>query len=332
MERELWPLLYHELRKTANDFSQKYVQIPGWVLVAVSLWAALHDRPVAWACKPPNWATTGLRPWKLPSPSTMSRRAYSVGVGLLWHALQERLRSLGPSPALIALLDGKPLPVGGYTKDPDAAYGRAAGMMAKGYKLHAAWSNGALPDEWEVTSLKVGETTVAGEMLGRLRARGGGGYLLADGNYDSSKLFDEAGEAGYQLVVPTGHANAGKGHHYQSPRRLRCIDLMRRDCGKSEFGPTLYGMRTGIERRFGNATSFGGGLGPLPAWVRRLHRVRIWVWAKLLINAARILEKQGLTSSLQYVVKGRGSRRRILSVHFSLSCLAPPPLYNVLQG
>lgn len=34
MGRELWPLLYHELRETANDFRQKYVQIPGRVLVA----------------------------------------------------------------------------------------------------------------------------------------------------------------------------------------------------------------------------------------------------------------------------------------------------------
>lgn len=289
MERELWPLLYRELREAANDFRQKYVQIPGWVLVAVSLWAALHDRPVAWACDGRNWGTTSLRPWKLPSPSTMSRRAYSVGVGLLWRALQERLRALGPSPALVAMLDGKPLPVGGYTKDPDAAYGRGAGLMAKGYKLHTVWPDGPLPDEWEVTSLKVGETTVAGGMLGRLRDRGGGGYLLADGNYDSSPLFDQAADAGYQLVVPMG-ANAGGGHGYLSPWRLRCIERMR-GRARTDFGPSLYAMRTGIERKFGNATSFAGGLGPLPAWARRQHRVRIWVWAKLLINAARILKK-----------------------------------------
>lgn len=288
MERELWPLLYHELREAANDFRQKYVQIPGWVLVAVSLWAALHDRPVAWACDGRNWGTTSLRPQKLPSPSTMSRRAYSVGVGLLWRALQERLRRLGPPPALVAMLDGKPLPVGGYTKDPDAAYGRGAGMMAKGYELHAVWSNGPLPDEWEVTSLRVGETTAAGGMLGRLRERGGG-YLLADGNYDSSPLFDRAAEAGYQLVVPMG-ANAGGGHGYQSLWRLRCVERMR-GRARSDFGPSLYRMRTGIERRFGNATAFAGGMGPLPAWTRRLHRVRIWVWAELLINAARMLIK-----------------------------------------
>jgi hypothetical protein len=296
MERELWPLLYHELRATATGFSQKYVQIPAWVLLAVSLWAALHDRPIGWACDARNWSTTPLRPGKLPSPSTMSRRAYGVGVGLLWRALEERLRCQGRPLALIAFLDGKPLPVGGYTKDADAAYGYGAGLMAKGYKLHAIWSNRPLPEAWEVTSLKVSEKTKAETLLSQLH---GGGYLLADGNYDSSKLFDLAWEGGWQLVVPVNHPNAGKGRHYQSPHRLRCIDLMRACPGKADFGPSLYGRRTAIERSFGNATMFAGGLGPLPAWTRRLHRVRVWVWAKLLINAVRILKKQGLTSSLQ---------------------------------
>jgi hypothetical protein len=76
--------------------------------------------------------------------------------------------------------------------------------------------------------------------------------------------------------------NPGSGKHYQSPHRLHSIDVMRRDSGRS-----LYKVRTRMERSFGNATSFGGGLGPLPAWVRGLERVRTWVWAKLLINAVR---------------------------------------------
>jgi hypothetical protein len=295
MERELWPLLYHHLRTCANDFRQKYVQIPAWVLVAVSLWAALHDRTIAWACDHRHWSTTSLRPRHLPSPSTMSRRAYSTGVGLLWHALEQRLRTL-QEPRLMAFVDGKPLPVGGYTKDHDAGYGRGAGVMAKGYKLHTIWSSGALPEAWDVASLAVSEKAVAPGLLTQVT---GGGYLLADGNYDASTLFDLAFAAGYQLVVPINHPNAGQGHHYQSPQRLRCIELLRSGPEKSGFGARLYQARTAIERSFGNATVFAGGLGPLPAWVRGLRRVRIWVWAKLLINAVRILKKQGLTASLQ---------------------------------
>jgi hypothetical protein len=61
---------------------------------------------------------------------------------------------------------------------------------------------------------------------------------------------------------------------------------------KTTFGACWYKSRIGIEESYGNATSFGGGLGPQPAWVRDLARVRTWVWAKLLINAARILKNR----------------------------------------
>src|SRR5438874_1236892 len=77
--RTLAPL-YHLLRDVAKDFRQKYVQYQPWVLVAVMLWAALHDRPVSWACQQRHWSTTTLKPRRLPSPATMSRRIDSVGV------------------------------------------------------------------------------------------------------------------------------------------------------------------------------------------------------------------------------------------------------------
>ena len=59
----------------------------------------------------------------------------------------------------------------------------------------------------------------------------------------------------------------------------------------------------------GRANHFGGGLGPLPAWVRGQDRVRTWVWAKLLINGIRILKRQGLTHSLAKCCE-RGNEER----------------------
>jgi len=283
MERELWPPLYHLLRDVAKDFRQKYVQYQPWVLVAVLLWAALHDRPVSWACQRRHWSTTTLKPRRLPSPATMSRRIDSVGVGLLWRALEQRLRDSGP-PALVAFVDGKPLPIGGNGKDPDARFGRGAGATANGYKLHAIWSTRPVPQAWDVRPLDANEKALARELVGQL---GYGGYLLGDGNYDASYVYDAAFARGYQLVAPYRKAQKpGSGKHYQSPHRLRSIDIIR-----SDFGQALYRARSAIERSFGNATSFGGGLGPLPAWVRGQARVRTWVWAKLLINAVRILMK-----------------------------------------
>lgn len=282
MERELWPVLYRTVCDVARGFHQKYVHIPGWVLIVIMLWAALHDRPVSWACCSRNWATTQLRPLRFPSNATMSRRVDRVGVGLLWRAIEERLRAEAAThPALVAFLDAKPLPVSGVSKDPDARYGRAAGGKAKGYKLHTIWSARPLPEAWEVTPMNTQERIVARRLFQQLHS---GGYLLADGNYDSNPLFDLAWEHGYQLVtaLPRGQP----GHVRQSPQRLRSIAMM-----KQRFGKELYRKRIRIEEAYGNATAFGGGLAPLPAWVRGLERVHTWVWAKLLINAVRILNK-----------------------------------------
>ena len=176
MGRELWPVLYRLLRQTATDFHQKYVQHQPWTLVAVALWAALHDRPLSWACRAHNWTTTRLRPSRLPSPATLSRRLSSVGVGLLWRALEQRIRDAG-EPRLLSFIDGKPLTVSGVSGDPDAGYGRGAGEMSKGDKLHAVWSCRAVPEAWEVAPINVGETTVARRPLPQLSH---GGYLPAD--------------------------------------------------------------------------------------------------------------------------------------------------------
>jgi Transposase DDE domain len=286
MERELWPILYHYLQETAKEVHQKYKQIQPWVLAATLLWAALHDRPVCWACNPAHWSTTRLRPLQLPSQATMSRRVDGVALGVFWRALEQRLQGSG-SPALVAFLDGKPLPVGGNSKDPDARWGRGAGSVVKGYKLHAVWSTRRLPEAWEVTPLNVAEKEVGWRLIAQLHS---GGYLLADGEYDASYLYDQAYAYGYQLVAPFRKAkNPGCGKHYQSPQRLRSIELLHHD-----FGKQLYKVRTQIERSFGNATSCGGGLAPLPAWVRGLARVRTWVWSKMLINAVRILNHKDL--------------------------------------
>ncbi len=74
------------------------------------------------------------------------------------------------------------------------------------------------------------------------------------------------------------------GHRRQSPGRLRSIQLL-----DAALGRTLYNQRNSIERRFGAWVSLGGGLGPLPAWVRRFHGVRSWVQAKILLIGARWL-------------------------------------------
>src|SRR5262245_7661730 len=121
MERELWPPLYRLLLEVAATVRQKDVTYQPGILVAVLPWAALHDRPVCWACDERNWDTR-LRPCALPSPATMSRRLGDLAVGLILRALEDRLREARPL-GLVQAIDGKPLPVGGLSHDPDARCG-----------------------------------------------------------------------------------------------------------------------------------------------------------------------------------------------------------------
>jgi hypothetical protein len=287
MECELWDRLYALVWETAKECRRPRAQFSDAVIVLVFLWAALHDRPVTWACEVKNWIGTRQRPLQLPSDSTMSRRLETSSM----HAFQSALaiRSRGTLDwELIELIDGKSLTVGGCSKDPDATWGRAAGGMARGYKLHSIWSNHPFPDAWDVWPLNVNEVRVAQDLVPQLA---GSGYILADTQYDSSRLHDLCSSHHYQLVAPGKRTATGRGHAYQSPHRRHALEMLRRN-----FGRKLFVIRRGIERLFGNFTSFGGGLAPLPAWVRRPHRVKRWVWAKLLINAARIQLNQRLTA------------------------------------
>jgi hypothetical protein len=279
MERELWPRIYHDLRAVARATHHKGVHHHPWVIAAVLLWAALHDRPVNWACDPLNWATTRLRPAELPSAATVSRRARATAFAVFLNCLSARLKGDGRSSWEV-VIDGKPLPVGRCSKDPDAK----GTPFGRGYKLHLLLGSGAWPEAWEVTCLREYEGAVARRLFPQLS---GWGVVLADGNYEASELYDAAAAAGYLLLARPEPGDNGRGHRYQSPYRAWALRWF-----ADGLGWALYRHRTGIERAFGNAGAFAGGLGPLPNWVRRLGRVRRWVWCKLVINAHRILRNR----------------------------------------
>jgi len=289
MERELWPRLYRIVREVDASIRQKSVRYQPGIILAVYSWAVLHDRPTSWACDPRNWGDA-TRPGWLPSPATMSRRLRSLAVAACLRAVEARLRGAGP-PDLVRVIDGKPLVVGGLSHDPDARCGHGAGKIAKGYKLDVIWGGRPVPEAWAVVPLNVNEAVPA---PGLIAAAGsyGEGYLLGDNQYDSSALYDAAAAAGLRLLAPRKDPEAGLSPgHYQAPDRLRAIATLSRP-----FGEALFALRGSVERSLGNATSFAGGLAPLPAWVRRSHRVHLWVWAKLVINGVRIVEKHGLAA------------------------------------
>ena len=287
MERNLWKQLYEVVMTTAHPGAATGVSHSDRWVVLVYLWAAVHDRSTTWATVAEHWPDD-LRPWRLPSPSALSRRLRTGSVNALLNALLRRSRG-DPRHDWVKYLDGKPLPVGDFSKDPDARWGRGPDSFFKGYKLHAVWGTAPVPLAWEVRPANQAEPTTARLLVPRL---GGQGYLVGDSAFDSNPLHEQAARRGHQLVAPPKKAQgAGQGHHRQSPHRLRALALL-----AQPFGRALYKTRAFVERCYGHLTSFGGGLGPLPSWVRRLHRVKRWVQAKLLINAARASLRQPLAA------------------------------------
>ncbi len=284
MERELWNQLYVIVARLDTFWTNGLYR--NAEIVVVYLWAVIHDRPTSWACESKNWDADPPR--RLPPQCTMSRRLRSRGVGQLLDCVEAELGG-DPQQWWVQRIDSKPLPIGPHSKDTDAKCGRAAGGFARGYKLHAVWGGGVLPSVWQIEPMNTHDSTAGKQLLLKLP---GEGYVVGDGQYDSNPLHKVAAPR-HQIVAPPRRGkNVGRRRHepsrlHHEPSRIHSVEITKR-----EFGRALLRFRVQIERCFGNLTSFAAGLGPLPSWVRRPHRVKLWVQAKLLINALRQLNRR----------------------------------------
>jgi len=70
----------------------------------------------------------------------------------------------GRSPRLLHI-DAKALPVGTFSRDPDARSGRMGPRFARGYKLHVVVSDDRKIRLFTLVPLNVAEQTVAMEMI-----------------------------------------------------------------------------------------------------------------------------------------------------------------------
>lgn len=231
---------------------------------------------MSWACQRSSY-NGWFRPRQLPCAGQFSRRVRSPRVEAILngvHARLSRMEDLTP----VLYLDGRALLVSHYSKDREARTGPAPGGFGRGYKLHAMVTQDRRVPVWSVMPLNVSEKVVAAELVDWTRPSG---LVLADGFYDSGTLYDQVSSYGGHLLTPLPQ-NAGRGHHRQSSARLAAALAWKGVAGY------VFRDRIHVEGCFGNQSSFGGGLGPLPAWVRTLPRVRRWVGAKLTIYHARL--------------------------------------------
>jgi len=246
---------------------------------------------VTWPTGPEDLllATVAL---SLPSQPTLSRRLRTVGVLQLIEQVQCRLaEALGDSR--LKVIDSKPLCTGSYSKDKDARPGRAAGRMAKGYKLHAITAACSFV-HWTLLPMNEHDQIGAAMLLPRLKDYG---YLSGDNAYDANTLYQQAAAMNHQLIAPPQKARAHvRDLRRNRPERIRSLDLCAdplQHCGRpDDFARAIRSGRVQIERNFGNAAM--SGLWGLPPWVRTPHRVAVWVAAKLILRMLRQLEIAGV--------------------------------------
>jgi hypothetical protein len=198
------------------------------------------------------------------------------------HAVFEALAEHADTPT-VNFMDGRPLTVGPYSQDVDASHGIVAGQFAKGYKLHVITRRDGKIAAWRVAPLNVSEKRMAGELIVEAQVKG---WLLADAAYDAGWLYDLAGDHGALLFTPLPE-NAGGGHRPQSTMRLLAARIW-----KMKGAAKFYQERTTVERQFSQQACFGGGLGPLPPWVRGLTCVTQWVGAKLMRYHVRLMLRE----------------------------------------
>jgi hypothetical protein len=285
--------LYRQLRAFILQVAhprQKRLQFSDHLIVLVLLWAYLHDRAVCWACDADNWPKELDHP--LPSSACMSRRLRRVGVSQLLERVMRKLADLSPQ-TVFKSIDSMPLRVGNYSQDRDAKRGRAAGGMARGYKLHLISSAG-IALHWTLSGMHSNDQTAAHELLPRLS---GEGYLVADNAYDANPVHGSAQAASHQLIAPPRKANQGvRDVRRNLPARLRALDV----CDsplihaglRSDFGNGLMTGRKSIERDF-SRLHFNGMYAP-PPHVRHPRRVALWAAIKLLIVLFKQAKKAGV--------------------------------------
>jgi Transposase DDE domain len=287
MDGKLWSRVYRAVMEVEHPSSSRWQRFSDQVIVVVYLLAVANDRPVCWACRPESW--NGLkRPEHLPSQPTMSRRLRSPRVQALADKVEAELKALQKIDERVGAVDGRPLTINPYSKDRDARWGYAIRGFGFGYKLHMVWCRGLVPLAWELLPLNASEPRVAAEqLLPRLPRATGKRYLLGDCAYDTNPLHAAAAERGYQLLAPPKRSGNNLGHRPHHPARLIALAQL-----KTAYGSRLYKRRGMIERFFANWAIRDIGLDTLPAHVRRLHRIKQFVQAKIILNGFHILHRR----------------------------------------
>ena len=200
----------------------------------------------------------------------------------LLDALEQR--SSPQRPGLFWMIDGKPLPIGGCSKDRQAGYGRAAIARPRATRSTPS-SIPRVAADWRMAPMNKDERVMAERMVGWRLDRG---LPVGDTNYDSNRCTRSA--SARQVAI--GHARRHGANHRNRSQKA--------DSRSPSFDPTdripLPGIRgPTAARSIQHRTPFRFPMPPtgaadltcLPPWVRTHRRVHRWVQAKLVLTALK---------------------------------------------
>lgn len=279
MEGRVWETVLR--LSPADQSASKRFSFSDRRILMVVLWAVLHDRPMSWACRPEHWPDA-WRPDRLPHPSTISRCSRRTDLARARERVYQRTLDELNDGGRYAAIHGRPLLVGGASKDPDARAGRAVRGMGRGYKLHAVVDARHVTVAYAIRPLNEAEQTVGCALMEAIPKRFT--RIVGDTLYDSMRLHRAAEQTAHKLYTPLRQGRVGR---RKQPRRLQLLRLLQRAVGRR-----LLHWRDEIERTFGQASSLSFGFKGLPAWARRRHRVERWMWAKIVLHHAWLLQKE----------------------------------------
>lgn len=284
MDKDVWGVLRAAIRSADRSIPRagRRPTYSDRLIVKIYFCTVASDRPRLAVLDRRTFAGL-MRAAAMPSYSQFCKRLKTPRVLAMIERVSEVL-SRSDRPVGVAFLDGKAMRVGESSKDPDARTGRGDGTFSRGYKLHALGGDDGRIKAFRVHPLNRAEPRVAREEL--VHDVPAGVVVLADGNYDSKFLYAGVRERGAWMLAPAKANRRGPLEDLKTgPERKEALRVWEE---QPALAHAVYRLRWQIERIFAHLTCFGGGLAPLPAWVRRIDRVRLWVTAKVALYNARV--------------------------------------------
>lgn len=288
MEYDSWKVIRDAIRSADRSVARvgRRPTFSDRLIVKMLFWCVAHDRPRCFAARRENFSSL-FRPRRLPSYSQFCRRLRSPRVLAMIDHIHTRLAT-SPGPVGVAYIDGKALPISETSKDPDARSGRGQGKFSRGYKIHTVGMEDGRIRLFTIRPMNEAEPRIAREVL--FPQLPPGLLVIGDGNYDSKFLYAIAKQRGSKFFAPPKQApQQRRSWRNTTDARREAVEFWERH---PEQAKKLYLLRTEIERIFSRLTCYGGGLAPLPSWVRRLHRVVQWVTIKIALYHARLIVRE----------------------------------------